>query len=185
MASRAILELMPLDPRSFDTFFSDSYARLCLFIYRIVGSDLVVEDIATDAFVVVWERRDTILDLLSAQKLLYRVARNAALNYVRAERSHDQLLAREVTEDARPPGGGRGTATDPHRSVEEADLETAVRAAIAALPSMRRQVYSLRWEQGWSSAEIAAALDLSIKTVEMHVSLAHKTLRAVLASYRP
>ena len=39
-------------------------------------------------------------------------------------------------------------------------------------------------EEPGGADEIAAALELSPKTIEMHVTLAHKTLRAALARYR-
>jgi len=178
------LDAMPFDSKSFDAFFYAGYSRLCVFISRITGSDLMVEDIATDAFVVVWDQREALHDLTDAHKLLYSVARHAALNHVRTERSREQLVAHEVAAGAPVPGRSRGHA-NPEYDVEQVDVDDAIRAAIAELPPVRRQVYSLRWEHDWSTAEIAAVLQLSVKTVEMHVTLAHKALRSALAPYHP
>jgi len=174
---------MPLDAGEFDTLFDEWYARLCLFVARIGTREAVVEDIATDAFVVLWERRALIGSREDALKLLYRVARNAALNDVRNERARDRI-ARGSPDEIGAAAGPSPMSHGPEHDARNADVDRAVRAAIAGLPSVRRQVYTLRWEQGLRSVEIAELLGLSLKTVEMHVTLAHKSLRDALAVFR-
>jgi RNA polymerase sigma-70 factor (ECF subfamily) len=56
-------------------------------------------------------------------------------------------------------------------------------AAIGSLPEKRREVFELCYLQEMSYREVATALDISIKTVENHMSLALKDLREKLKSW--
>jgi RNA polymerase sigma-70 factor (ECF subfamily) len=69
-------------------------------------------------------------------------------------------------------------------SPERAALDTATRAriwsALAALPARQREVFVLRHVESWSTAEVAAALDLSTGTVKRHLFRAVHQLRVAL-----
>lgn len=175
---------MAVDAGEFDVLFQDFYPKLCLFISRVGTRDDIVEDIATDAFVALWDRWHAVSTLDDARKFLYRAARNAALNDLRNERARTRIVQRFPLDIEAAASGLRPEKT-PDRTAHDTDVDRAVRATIASFPAVRRQVYTLRWEQGLHNAEIAELLELSLKTVEMHVTLAHKTLRETLASFRP
>ena len=70
---------------------------------------------------------------------------------------------------------------DPSPSPEEAlrreDLAEAVTAALGALPEPYRSVVILREIQGFSYAEIAEALELSMDAVKVHLHRGRRRLR--------
>jgi RNA polymerase sigma-70 factor (ECF subfamily) len=96
---------------------------------------------------------------------LLRVARNAALDHLRARRSVPRAEVRSVTEAAEPSARER-----------LADL----RAAFAALPADQRQVMLLRLIAGMSPAEVALELGRSVDAVHALQHRARRRLRQEL-----
>jgi RNA polymerase sigma-70 factor (ECF subfamily) len=96
---------------------------------------------------------------------LLRVARNAALDHLRAQRSVPRAEVHAVTEEAEPPGGER-----------LADL----RAALAALPADQRQVMLLRLVAGMTPGEVADQLGRSVDAVHALQHRARRRLRREL-----
>ncbi len=65
------------------------------------------------------------------------------------------------------------------------ELEDAVRSAIDGLPEKTREIFQLSRYQGLKYAEIAVALDISVKTVEKRMGQALAELRNRLSQWLP
>jgi RNA polymerase sigma-70 factor (ECF subfamily) len=98
---------------------------------------------------------------------LLRVARNAALDHLRAQRSVPHAEVRTVTEAAEPRAGER-----------LADL----REALAALPADQRQVVLLRLVAGMTPGEVADRLGRSVDAVHALQHRARRRLRRDLTA---
>ena len=61
------------------------------------------------------------------------------------------------------------------------DLRTSINEAIAALPAKCREVFSLSYLQGFSHREISERMGIAQSTVENHIYLALRQLRAKLS----
>ncbi|HET8696465.1 MAG TPA: sigma-70 family RNA polymerase sigma factor [Gammaproteobacteria bacterium] len=96
------------------------------------------------------------------QTLLYPVAKNCAISALRKTR--------------RFPSDPDVAADDLPAPVGLYEAEP-IDAALAALPVERREVLTLRFVDGLSLAEIAAALDVPLGTVKSRLHLAIKQLR--------
>jgi RNA polymerase sigma-70 factor (ECF subfamily) len=160
---------------SFDELVLTSYARLCQFGYRITGSRAAAEDIVQDVFAAIWRRHNE-FDYTDPLPYLYRAVRNRAISQRRQAQRHAGWLA-----------GLAGEWGDRHAASadlpEASDLAQAIDDAIAALPERRRLVFAMHRDQHLTYAEIAAALGISIKTVETQMGRALKSLRERLAPY--
>jgi RNA polymerase sigma-70 factor (ECF subfamily) len=96
---------------------------------------------------------------------LLRVARNAALDHLRAQRSVPRAEIHAATDATEPPGSER-----------LADL----RAALEALPADQRQVMLLRLVAGMSPGEVAELLGRSVDAVHALQHRARRRLRREL-----
>ncbi|MFN8017132.1 MAG: RNA polymerase sigma factor [Acidimicrobiales bacterium] len=74
-------------------------------------------------------------------------------------------------------------ATLPAERLEGAELLDQVRAAAAALPERQRLVFVLRDVEGWSSAEVAEALELTEGNQRLLLHRARGKVRAALDAY--
>jgi RNA polymerase sigma-70 factor (ECF subfamily) len=68
--------------------------------------------------------------------------------------------------------------------MEEAELADRINRAIQNLPEKCREVFLLCRFEGLKYAEIADRLNISVKTVEMQISIALKKLRKDLSDYQ-
>lgn len=132
------------------------------------------QDVAQDAFVRVWERRESWSVEGSVRGLIYTIARNAALDELR-RRSRGDAAAGAASDPESPP--------TPEDDARGAELRRAAAAAVSDLPPQRQEVFRLAREHGLSHREIADMLDLSPQTVSNHMSLALSDLRQALRPY--
>jgi RNA polymerase sigma-70 factor (ECF subfamily) len=84
---------------------------------------------------------------------------------------------------ARAPLAGRAPldARDSNASSPEYALDAArVRALVERLPPRQRQLWGLRFDEGWTIPEIAEATGIGAETVKTHLSRALITVRGQL-----
>jgi RNA polymerase sigma-70 factor (ECF subfamily) len=150
-------------------------AALKRFLRRFVNSPEDVADIAQEAFVRAFAAEaDRSID--SPKAFLFKTARNLAINEI-ARKSH---MATEPLGDL----GDENVLDNTQVAVDEAvDGRERVRQlarAIAELPPQCAKVFVLRKMQGLPQKEIAARLNISVRTVENHVAQGLLRCRAYL-----
>ena len=165
------------DRGAFEALFRAQYAPLVRHAARMTGSTAEAEELVQEVFLQLWSRRDALAIRESPVAYLYRGVRNRALNAVRHERVVRNWAAAQPPEASEPAVASADTAA-------EDEVARAVRDAIAALPERCREIFLLSREQGLTYAQIAATLELSIKTVETQMGRALKSLRERLAAFR-
>ncbi len=166
---------------AFDALVREHYGRLCAFAYRIVRSRETAEDVVHDVLLHIWRDRER-FEFRDPLAYLYRSVRNRITSHHRNETGRGRLLAEASASEAVPMLGG-GKSVDTAGMVESDDLARAAACAVDTLPERCRLIFTMRREQGLSYAEIARALDLSVKTVENQMNRAGKLLRARLSGY--
>jgi RNA polymerase sigma-70 factor, ECF subfamily len=165
------------DESAFDTVFRSHYAHLVRMAESVVRERAVAEELAQEVMLELWRRRETLQVEQSFRAYLLRSTRNRALNHVR----HQRVVAREAATAAIDPP----TAPSAEDQMLGTELERAVRAAIDGLPERCREVFQLSRDQGLKYAEIAVALDISVKTVEKRMGQALAELREQLDQWLP
>lgn len=178
MTDRELLDrLRQGDRDAFDAAFRAHYATLVGVAERIAGERAVAEELAQDVMLELWRRHETLAIDESLRAYLVRAARNRALNHVRHERMKVRTAPRAAGETVSQP--------DAPAHLAEAEMEAALRDAVASLPERCREVFELSRGQGLRYAEIAAALGISVKTVEAQMGKALRVLRERLAPFLP
>jgi RNA polymerase sigma-70 factor (ECF subfamily) len=125
-------------------------------------------DLVQDAFIKAYERREQCRDAARVQAWLFRIFRNAMLDWARNVRRADISIL-DVEEPA-----GDGDFAERHA------LREALGAALAGLPPILREAFLLRHELGHSYEEIAEIAATSLSAAKMRVARAREALREAL-----
>lgn len=164
------------DEAAFDALFRGWYAPLVQFAERMLRDREGAEEVVQDVMFELWKRRETLVIQGSPQAYLFQSTRNRALNRLR----HLKVENREEFDADTLPA----TSSADARTAEN-EIERVLRETIASLPPRCRQVFEMNRLQGLKYAEVADALDISVKAVEAHMARALRTLRERLAPWLP
>jgi RNA polymerase sigma-70 factor (ECF subfamily) len=165
-----------------------------------VSSDAVAAEVVQDTWLAVVEGLDRFEGRSSLRTWIVRILMNQARTRgVREKRTVPFSSVGPADEDiggfdpdrfqrngaqarawAQPPNDW---ATLPAERLEAAETRDVVRSAIASLPDQQRTVISLRDVEGWSSAEVRDALDLSEVNQRVLLHRARGSVRRALDSY--
>ena len=133
------------------------------------------EEIVQDVMLGLWSGRHKLAPELSLGAYLFRATRNRALNHLRHQKVQQRAVPMLQREEA--------VAATEDRGLVEREIQLALQSAMNELPPRCREVFELSRNQGLSYAEIAHALDISVKTVETQMSKALRVLRDRLARF--
>ena len=143
---------------------------------RVLGDPARAEDAVQDAFMNVWRRASSFdPERGSLRAWLLTSVRNRCIDYLRGRGSHErqeQELLPEVVSSQ--------SASDPWREVALSLERTAVREAMASLPSEQRQVVEMAYFGGYSQAEIADLTRVALGTVKGRMRLALEKMSSYL-----
>jgi len=168
------------DAVAFEALFRRYHIELRKRAQRVLGSRALAEDVVQDVFLAVWTARERLRITTSVGAYLHRSVRNAALRRA-ASTSAAVLSLDELHEPGRSPARPLvATGPSPLEHAEHALLVDDLEHATAALPPRAREVFTLSRRDQLSNREIAQRLNLSTKTVEMHLTRALVALRSML-----
>jgi RNA polymerase sigma-70 factor, ECF subfamily len=161
------------EPEALDELLRGYWQALVLYAGHLSEGELdAAEDLVQEAFMRLWERRSSWRPGSDPAAVLYTIVRNLALNERRTRRTRALILRRVTLPPAAPP--------TPGEELENGELARAIREAIEALPTRRREVFLLARFHGLSYAQIAETMAVSPQTVANHMSAALAALRARL-----
>jgi len=167
-----------LDERTLEVLFRSHFKGLCQFALGYVKDDEAAKEIVQDAFVKLWERRQSIDLSKSVTSYLSTMIRNKCLNHLRDNRKFSGDL--QALENL--PGESMHEQGD---HLVESDLRGQIAEAIDELPEKCREVFRMSRYRQLRYQQIADELGISVKTVETQMSKALQHLRTRLAEYLP
>ena len=121
-----------------------------------------------------WEKRDTLDIETSATAYMIRAIRNASLNRLKHAEVKQNYANENVNEQL---------SVNPVASVVVNELQKQIANAIDALPQQCRIIFSMSRFEELTYAEIAAKLNLSVKTVENQMGKALRLMRERLKDF--
>ncbi|HEY5881393.1 MAG TPA: RNA polymerase subunit sigma-70 [Nakamurella sp.] len=160
--------------------------------YRMLGSFDEAEDLVQETMLRAWRRRDGFEGRSSLRTWLYTIATNACLDHLRRRPRQPAAAVREPGRpefveitwlEPFPDSLAEPVAPEQDRpdaaAVAAETIELAFLIAIQQLPPRQRAVLILRDLVDWSAAETAAALDMTVASVNSAMQRAKATLREI------
>ncbi len=163
------------DSAAFEILFNDFYGPLLGYASSLCTSVEEARDVVCDVFASIWYGRRDWEPRGTVRGYFFRAVRNRCLNTVRDRTRQRELWHRQHPDDLPLPSGSEITVD---RDLDLSYRWEAVRAYIEEMPPLRREAMRLRWIEKMSHAEVANVMGISVNAVQLHISLALKSLRS-------
>lgn len=157
---------------SFKEFFEDFYPILCSFAFRFLKTTDQSEDVAQEALVKYWERKEDFEDVKSVKNFLYVVVRNRCLTLLKQSKRNQDLSVVKTLE----------SESFFKEIIINQETFHLVQKAISELPDRQREIIKLALK-GVRNPEIALQLDITENTVKTSKRNAFKKLRELLKEH--
>jgi RNA polymerase sigma-70 factor (ECF subfamily) len=154
-----------------------------LFANKFLGDMQVSRDLVQDAFFALWEKADQLEINQSPKAYLYQAVKNSCLNYNRHLSIKQSAEAEIQNKISKLEKQVYKNSDSPYYSLIELELEEKINEVIESMPDKCREVFKLSRFENLKNKEIAKKLNISVKTVEKHISKALFILRCNLADY--
>ncbi|MHB8631194.1 MAG: sigma-70 family RNA polymerase sigma factor [Candidatus Limnocylindria bacterium] len=171
------------DARAFDSLARAHERALYSHVARILGPGADAEDVVQDAFVSAWRSLPG-FEGTSFKAWLFRIARNRAIDRIRAQRRRAELPLDPPDGDGGDAGWAELVAGGPELSDLAAGHEAraAVEAALELVPVEQRDALLLRDVEGFSYEQIASITASELGTVKSRIHRARVTVRNELVA---
>lgn len=148
------------DRLALNTLFASYYQPLCAFANRYLHNKEEVEEVVSDVFYVLWQKRKQLSIKKNLKAYLYVAVKNASFAVIRnraplTENLENIVFDESVTE-----------SNTPENILSFKELENYFQLAVDTLPSRCKQIFLLKWKDDLSYHDIAELLGISEKTVE-------------------
>jgi len=172
------------DPKAFEDLFRLFYPRLLSFAQSYLRDKATAENIIQDAFLLLWERRETLRQNSNIRAWLLTVVKNNILNDIERQKRQAKIesvyaerISRELELRIATLKG-----CDPEY-IFSAEVTEIIQKVLASLPEQCRRVITMSRFDEMTNKEIAEKLNITVKGVEYHITNALKKLRLELKDY--
>jgi RNA polymerase sigma factor (sigma-70 family) len=164
--SAALTEYTPGSEADFERLYQNTYNRVLGTLVGMLGDVAAAEDCCHEAYERAYKKWADWRPDAPAEAWVHRIAVNGAISYIRWAKLRN---VGEVIRRLGRPGPGQ----DPAAMAERSDLV----AALKQLPPKQAAVIVLRHYHGYTSREIAQALNVPERTVASRLAAAKSRLR--------
>lgn len=154
------------DQQAYQDLFHLFYKPLLGFSNAFVRSPELSEEIVSDVFIRIWERRAQIQEVENLKVYLYVSTRNTALKYLLNKQKQASIALDDLQVEL------ESQHHNPEQLLLTAELMNRVTQAINDLPPRCKMVYKLIKEDGLRYKEVAEILNISIKTIDNQLAIA-------------
>jgi RNA polymerase sigma-70 factor (ECF subfamily) len=160
-----------ISKEEFKDLFNNHFDAIRSFAFYRCGDMEMASDIAQDVFLKIWERKN-LLDNHKIKSLLYKMTTDYCISNYRKNKNHmDFKREMMLTKDA---------VLSPEEEMMYDEITNLYAQALEEMPEKRRSIFLMNRESGMKYAEIADCLNVSVKSVEKHMSNALRLLKKKL-----
>ncbi|WP_159517034.1 RNA polymerase sigma factor [Sunxiuqinia indica] len=144
------------------------YSQLFLWACKYLQQETVIEELVSDCFIKLWNRRKYIIIEKSLKAYIFLVLRNQIVSYIRKDKNKFEVKVKELPE------------VPTEESINEQEYYANLYKAIQRIPEQRRKILELAVFESLTYREIADRLDISINTVKTQIARSYQFLKEEL-----
>jgi RNA polymerase sigma-70 factor (family 1) len=147
------------EEQSFSEVFKTLFPTLTYYAFRIINDQMAAEDIAEEAFIKVWDKRDSFYQFSVLKSYLYTVVRNSSFKWLKKNKKV-QLTDIEETMQFSSPDKNR------MESIIEVELFHEIHVFLERLPTQSKKIIKMIFLEGKKVREVADEMGLALSTVK-------------------
>ncbi len=171
-----LLGLNKGDKVAFSKVFKNYHRLLYALAFRYLKSEGAAMDAVQNAFMVLWEKRESLNFDTNLRSLLFTILKNYVLNEIR----HNKIVYEKQYEISQLESNKEIDISD---AIENKEMKALLYTSIQKLPFQERKVCLLKIVNGMTNQEIAERLNITIPTVKSHYTQAIKKLRNEIGGF--
>ncbi|MCS4225299.1 RNA polymerase sigma factor [Sphingobacterium sp. BIGb0165] len=167
-----VLDLQDGKEAALASLIDEFSEKLLFFAYKIVKDKNIAEEIISDSFIKLWERRGNFSSIECIKSFLFLVTKNACLDALKQSRSkfeHSESFLMDLKTDTQ----------DVLTKIIYYELIDLIAKEIEKFPKKQAQIIQLSLIEGRSTEEICEELETTPSTVYFARSKAISTLKQV------
>jgi RNA polymerase sigma-70 factor (family 1) len=162
------------DQLAYKELFTSFYPSLFQFVTGIIKSRQSAEEVVSDLFMKIWEKRKTLEDIQNLRVYCFVAARHLSINQLeKQKRRHNANIedykSRLIYQ-----------SPDPEQSMISAEMLRRIHDVVEQLPPRCKLSFKLVKEYGFKYREAAEILQVSEKTIENQLSIALKKISSAI-----
>ncbi|NLR82189.1 RNA polymerase sigma-70 factor (ECF subfamily) [Chitinophaga polysaccharea] len=154
--------------------YNELYIALCTrlihFSASIVSSFHLAEEIVSDVFIALWQKRNDLLHVENPVVYLYVSTKNLSLNTLQQQKRHQHHALDHINPDM------LSIAPEAENGMVSAEVSQKIERAIRSLPARCQVIFRLIKQDRLSYREVATLLNISSKTVDAQLTIAVKKI---------
>lgn len=166
LESNDIDRIVNSDEAAFCRFMEYYSSRLYHYVYALIGQKEPSEEVVSDVFFEVWKNRRTLAGIENMNAWIQTITYRKALSYLRKEKGKADLLLDDIGDSIFAP------IQSPDEAMISREEMEKINNAIQQLPPKCKHVFFLAKIEGLPYKDIAALLDISVKTINNHIAFA-------------
>ncbi|MBL7813389.1 MAG: RNA polymerase sigma-70 factor [Saprospiraceae bacterium] len=163
------------DISAFDTLYSRYFSKLYNHAYEKLHDRYLAQEVVQELFVSFWQNRYKVEVHTSLASYFFVAIRYLIINQFKKQLAYEQKIDKITLTQSH-------ISDETNEWLDVTDLQAEYQAALQKLPEKCREVFVMS-RNGATNKEIGEALDISVKTVEQHITKALRILRILLNSH--
>lgn len=176
-----VRQLKESNERAFRGIVESYWQRLHKFAQIYVLDAEAAKEIVQDAFLALWNCRQTLSDDTCLITYLMVVCRNKCLNYLKSLRLECVEIDALTDTDVYRRSNIYVLEDEALEILVTKELTTAIESSLSKLSPRTREIFTMSRYEGLKNREIAERRDITVKAVEFHISKALNQLRQDLS----
>ncbi|MDR2041867.1 MAG: RNA polymerase sigma-70 factor [Tannerella sp.] len=174
------------DTQRFNRLYRDYRSRFIRFAQTYVEDYDTAEDIVMDSMMYYWENRRRLPHENNLPAYVLTVIKNKCLNHLQRERRRAEAESRlhQWADWELNLRIATLEACDPEKLFSD-EVQQIIDRTLASLSAQSREIFIRSKYKNQTNREVADALELSVKSVEYHITQTLKRLRTALKDYLP
>ena len=174
-----LVRIVQGDEEAFGLLFNFYYPKLIQLALAFVPGIVAAQEVVSDLFYKIIKNPKTLEHVKEFDNYIFLAVKNQSFTYLKKNKHRAILDSIHQKEDYILPD-----YKNPENSLLSDELFRLVSKVVNDLPPKRKAIFQLVKEEGKKYKEVAEILGISIKTVELQMSLALKLLRKSVKEYQ-